>query len=93
MRSQKRRRSRLYPRSPLVRLARRAGNPDYNLTIHDASRGRQRAMDACWFVRIRPRITEPGGFEYASGMAVNPSLPDVEAATLRGTENWPTPAV
>lgn len=50
-------------------------------------------MDACWFVRIRPRITEPGGFEYASGMAVNPSLPDVEAATLRGTENWPTTAV
>ena len=74
----------------LARLARRAGNPDYNLTIRGASRGRRRAMDACWFVRIRPRITEPGGFEYASGMAVNPSLPDLDAATLRGTENQPT---
>ena len=71
----------------LSRLAQRAGNPDYNLTIHGASRGRRRSDDACWFVRIRPRITESGGFEYASGMSVNPSLPERDAAILRGTEN------
>lgn len=67
----------------LNRLARHAGDPAYNLTIHGATRGRRRAGEACWFVRVRPRVGGPGGFEIASGMAVNPSLPELDAARLR----------
>lgn len=67
----------------LLRLSRRAEDPAYNLTIHGATRGQRRAIHACWFVRIRPRIGGPGGFEIASGMAVNPSLPELDAARLR----------
>ena len=68
----------------LTRFTQRAGDPDYNLMIHGGSRGRRRRADACWFVRIRPHIADTGGFEYASGMAVNPSLPERDAAILRG---------
>jgi UDPglucose--hexose-1-phosphate uridylyltransferase len=68
----------------LARLAARAGDPDYNLMLHGATRGRRRAKDACWFIRIRPRVTEAGGFEHATGISVNPSLPERDAATLRG---------
>jgi UDPglucose--hexose-1-phosphate uridylyltransferase len=36
-----------------------------------------------WRLRIVPQQTVPGGFELASGLAINPSLPEEDAAILR----------
>jgi UDPglucose--hexose-1-phosphate uridylyltransferase len=37
-----------------------------------------------WFLRVRPRVTTAAGFEVATGMSINPSLPEHDAARLRG---------
>ncbi|MHA1114468.1 MAG: galactose-1-phosphate uridylyltransferase [Alphaproteobacteria bacterium] len=64
----------------------RAGLPDpsYNFAIVGVSRSARPAPWAQWIFRLYPRLTRPGGFEIATGVAVNPSLPEADAATLRG---------
>lgn len=37
-----------------------------------------------WFLRVRPRTTAAAGFEVATGISINPSLPERDAARLRG---------
>jgi UDPglucose--hexose-1-phosphate uridylyltransferase len=61
-----------------------AGDPDYNFVILSASAGRRTSPAWHWFLRLRPRTTAIGGFELPSGVAVNPSLPEIDAAELRG---------
>jgi UDPglucose--hexose-1-phosphate uridylyltransferase len=39
-----------------------------------------------WHLTIFPRITIWAGFEYATGIPVNPMLPEVTAKFLRGEE-------
>lgn len=68
----------------LRRLAESLGDPDYNLVIVTAARFRRREPGLHWFVRIRPRLTTRAGFEVGSGMSINPSLPEDDAAFLRG---------
>ena len=36
-----------------------------------------------WHLRILPQVTVPAGFELGSGLAINPSLPEEDAAVLR----------
>jgi UDPglucose--hexose-1-phosphate uridylyltransferase len=60
-----------------------ARDPDYNFVILSASRGLQNGPAWHWYLRVRPRTTAVGGFELASGVAVNPSLPELDAARLR----------
>lgn len=67
----------------LRRLRERANDPDYNLMFHTASRSAVSAPYMHWYVQIRPRIGVKAGFEMASGMAVNTSLPEEDAARLR----------
>lgn len=43
-----------------------------------------------WFLRIRPRTTVGAGFEIATGISVNPSLPEDDAARLRAWGRTPT---
>ncbi len=70
-------------RDSLARLRDRMDDPAYNLMIAGASRGRRRAPWLRWYVRIRPSVTQPAGFELATGFAVNTSLPERDAALLR----------
>ncbi|MEX2400488.1 MAG: hypothetical protein WD423_06920 [Rhodothermales bacterium] len=39
--------------------------------------------DLHWYLRIVPSLVIPGGFELASGLTINPSLPEDDAAVLR----------
>ncbi len=55
----------------------------YTLAIVTAPRGAGRAPHWRWFAAIRPRLTDPGGFEVATGLRVNPSRPHSCAAALR----------
>jgi UDPglucose--hexose-1-phosphate uridylyltransferase len=68
----------------LLDLRGQAGDPDYNFVILSASAARRASPAWHWLLRLRPRTTAIGGFELASGVAVNPSLPEIDAAQLRG---------
>jgi UDPglucose--hexose-1-phosphate uridylyltransferase len=63
------------------------GAASYNFAIVSASRASHTSRAAGpawhWYLRLRPRLGQPGGFEVATGVAVNPSLPEHDALRLR----------
>ncbi len=81
-----------------VRLATRAlaselGNPPYNLILHTSPIRVEKQFDMQhmplaeyyhWHIEIIPRLRELNGFEYGTGIYVNPLLPEKAAARLRG---------
>jgi UDPglucose--hexose-1-phosphate uridylyltransferase len=66
------------------RLRDRAGDPDYNYVIHTAPKAASHAPYLHWYLQIRPRTSMEAGFEIESGMHINASLPEDDAAALRG---------
>lgn len=62
----------------------RAGDPSYNLMVHSPRRSRSGSRAFHWFIQIRPRASQPAGFELASGISINASMPERDAAILRG---------
>jgi UDPglucose--hexose-1-phosphate uridylyltransferase len=58
-------------------------HPAYNLILLLPSRGVAEAPYHHWSLQIHPRLTTPAGFEIASGMSINPSLPEADAQDLR----------
>jgi len=68
----------------LRRLRDFAGNPPYNLMIHSSRRSRSGSQAFHWFVQIRPRKAQTAGFELASGISINASMPERDARVLRG---------
>jgi UDPglucose--hexose-1-phosphate uridylyltransferase len=73
----------------LLCLRRALGDPDYNYVINTPGRSHRESASMHWFLQIKPRITTPAGFEIGSGMHVNPSLPEADAACLRGESENP----
>ncbi|HEY0735623.1 MAG TPA: galactose-1-phosphate uridylyltransferase [Herpetosiphonaceae bacterium] len=65
----------------LAKLHTRLNNPDYNYTINTAARTTNEPQSH-WYLRIRPRLVTRAGFEIGSGMRINPSLPEADAAFL-----------
>ena len=65
-------------------LVARLDDPDYNYVIHSAGRQHAGAPHLHWYLRIAPRLTTRAGFEIGSGISINPSLPEDDAAFLRG---------
>jgi UDPglucose--hexose-1-phosphate uridylyltransferase len=57
------------------------GDVPYNVVVHTAPGGVQH--DYHWYVRVRPRVTIPAGFEDGSGLFVNTVDPAAAAAALR----------
>lgn len=68
----------------LRRYRDRAGDPDYNLMLHSGPRSRSGSRALHWFIQLRPRIGHVAGFEMATGIHINPSQPEADAAVLRG---------
>jgi UDPglucose--hexose-1-phosphate uridylyltransferase len=61
-----------------------SAGPDKITVIVSASRAAQDPGRGWhWYLRLRPRLGQPGGFEVATGVAVNPSLPERDALRLR----------
>lgn len=58
------------------------GDFDHNMMLIDAAREGQPHLH--WFLRIRPVTEAVGGFELSTGISVNSSRPDKDAAMLRG---------
>lgn len=67
----------------LARLQRKLNDPDYNYIINTAGRYRAGEPQLHWYLQIRPRLTTQAGFEIGSGISINPSLPEEDAAFLR----------
>ncbi|EAZ87959.1 galactose-1-phosphate uridylyltransferase [Crocosphaera chwakensis] len=67
----------------LSRLYNKLNNPDYNYVINTAARYKAEEPQLHWYCQIRPRLTTPAGFELGSGISINPSIPEVDAAFLR----------
>jgi UDPglucose--hexose-1-phosphate uridylyltransferase len=57
------------------------GRAPYNLFFHALPEGS--ASNGHWHLEIVPRLTTPGGLEWATGCGVNPVLPEEAAARLR----------
>ena len=70
-------------REILRRLYQKLGDPDYNYVIHSFPRADGRNCPMHWYLQLRPRLTTPAGFEMGSGICINPSLPEENAADLR----------
>jgi len=70
-------------REVLAGLHSRLGDPDYNYVVNSSGRHRAGEPHLHWHLRIRPRLTIPAGFEIGSGMAINPSIPEEDAAFLK----------
>lgn len=68
----------------LRRYRDRGSDPAYNLILHSAPRGRTGSRAHHWFLQLRPRIHRTAGFELATGVYINPSLPEADARVLRG---------
>ncbi len=67
----------------LMRLKAAFGDLPYNYVIDTASKDCSESRGLHWRLRIVPQSTVPGGFELASGLPINPSLPEQDAAILR----------
>ncbi|GAB4281269.1 MAG: galactose-1-phosphate uridylyltransferase [Deferrisomatales bacterium] len=73
-------------REILGRMDTRWNGPDYNYVIHSSTQYRAGEPQLHWYLQILPRVTTRAGFEIGSGVSINPSLPEEDAAFLRGEE-------
>ncbi len=71
-------------RDVLGRLWARLDDPDYNFFVRTAlDYDPDEAPHLHWSLRIRPRTTVQAGYEQATGLRINPSIPERDAAVLR----------
>jgi len=71
-------------RRTLSKLYKGLEDPDYNYVIRTAPIEETGVKYYHWYVSIIPRLTKTAGFELGSGMFINVSLPEENAAFLRG---------
>ena len=69
--------------SVLYRLHVALGDPPYNLTFNGAPRRHADEPDFVWHIQLLPRVSALAGFELATGMSINPILPETAAEKLR----------
>lgn len=69
-------------RDVLAKLYLKLQNPDYNFAIMSAARFKSGEPQLHWYCQIRPRLITAAGFEMGSGISINPSLPENDAAFL-----------
>lgn len=67
----------------LGRLARALDNPDFCFGLVAVSHPESEDHVHHWVMRIRPVLTTPGGLELVTGLSINPSNPEDDAAELR----------
>lgn len=67
----------------LEKLRKRLYDPDYNYIINTSARYRAKEPQLHWYLQIRPRLMTIAGFEIGSGISINPSIPEEDAAFLR----------
>ncbi len=71
-------------RTLVRRLRDRLDDPDYNLFVRTALEHESEAPSLHWSLRLQPRTSVEAGFELGTGVRINPSIPERDAAVLRG---------
>ena len=66
----------------LNRLYTKLNDPDYNYIINTAPQYKAGEPQLHWYLQIRPRLTTLAGFEFGSGISINPSIPEEDADFL-----------
>jgi len=61
-------------------------NPDFNYVIRSSPSDLITSDYFHWYLTIVPRLSKSAGFELGSGMFINSSLPENDAAFLRGVK-------
>lgn len=69
----------------LLRLSAALNDPPYNYVIDTATKAELGSPSLHWRLRVVPQTTVLGGFEFGSGLPINPSLPERDAALLRAS--------
>ena len=72
-------------RRSLARLKQAFDDPAYNFVFDSADRTHLGAPYFHWRLRIVPQLWTWGGFELGTGIAINPSAPEDDAARFRAT--------
>ncbi len=77
----------------LRRMSKALGDPAYNLVLHTAPNPHSRGTrphhwttlesDWHWHLEILPRVQQIAGFEWGSGIYLNPTAPELAAQVLR----------
>lgn len=73
-------------KATLLKLHIGLNQPDYNLVLNSAPHFSAGEPFYHWYIRIVPRLTTPAGFELGSGITINVSLPEENAAHLRSIQ-------
>ncbi|MBZ5514348.1 MAG: galactose-1-phosphate uridylyltransferase [Acidobacteriia bacterium] len=73
-------------RRSLAKLYHGLADPDFNYAMRTAPSEYSGVKYYHWYVSIIPRLTRMAGFELGSGMFINVSLPEENAAFLRGVK-------
>ncbi|MDN5361022.1 MAG: UDPglucose--hexose-phosphate uridylyltransferase [Moorella sp. (in: firmicutes)] len=69
----------------LSRLKQVAGDPPFNLVLHTAPLHQEDAIYH-WHLELLPRLTIVAGFEWGTGMYINPTPPEIAAQSLNEIE-------
>lgn len=74
----------------LERLYGSLGDPDYNLVVRSAHPPGPGSHFFHWYIAVVPRLAKIAGFEMGTGMFINGSSPEGDAASLRicATVHW-----
>ncbi len=59
------------------------GNPPYNFMFHTAPGGQEGIEHYHWHVELIPKLAKVAGFEWGTGLYINPTLPEQTAEDLR----------
>jgi UDPglucose--hexose-1-phosphate uridylyltransferase len=70
----------------VTRLRLALDDPSYNFVIESTATEGDDAQSMHWCLKIMPKLTTPAGFEFASGIRINPSLPEADAEMLRSID-------
>lgn len=70
----------------LKMLSKVVPNVPYNFYIHSAPLNNLRLPHYHWHIEIVPRLTQTAGFEWGTGLYINPMSPENAAKFLRETE-------
>ncbi len=60
-------------------------SPPYNYIIHTAPFSEEQSEYFHWHIEIMPKLTKFAGFEWGSGIYINPTPPEEAARFMRGT--------
>ncbi len=70
----------------LARLYLALENPDFNYSVRSIPTEEKRTDYFHWYLTIIPRIARTAGLELGTGMFINPSVPEENAALLRNVD-------